>query len=91
MNTKSAELSMADPHAVDKTIDEISEDARKRDIQIRLARQGVDAAPLLTIAWATLVASGIPDDQALNDVIYSHEEILNKFINYTKDDTERGT
>lgn len=60
--------------------------AEKQDIERRkqLAKQGVNAAPLLTIAWAILRAQDIPDTQALGEVIYAHEEILSKFLDQTE-------
>lgn len=56
--------------------------AEKQDIERAktLVKQGVAAAPLLTIAWAILRTYGIPDTQALGEVIYTHEEILSKFL-----------
>jgi len=79
MNTKRQDdIDIAQPKELDPDCSLYEFERRER-----VTKEGVNAAPMLTVAWAILVAHGIPDDQALHDVIYSHEEILNKFINST--------
>ena len=75
MNTKRQDM-FADHQP--KEMDDID-----RDIRVR--KQGEAAAPALTIAWAIMVSKGIPYDQALTEVVVTHEDILAKFMRLKED------